>query len=227
MFLFMEVTVYSVNVCHQTYWLLPLPVLASHCRTQSHPAGILCGATECRSLSLHWPLMLYVLYSLPTQLTSCSAAVSCGKGCVVLHTQVTSVDLWGWAFLPVQERQEQLQLHCQSGDTELPLGLWCWGCAGSTEHRQVKDTLPCWEWLCTCSWWGWHQRRDSLAALDTLISSGTPWTRLLWVQSSEGRITVGRFMSWCSETMPYIWTWEKRSRSQVVKSMMLCLWCLS
>lgn len=150
----MEVTVYSVNVCHQTYWLLPLPVLASHCRTQSHPVGILCGATECRSLSAHWSLMLYVLCSLPAQLTSCSAAVSHGKGCVVPHTQITSVDLWGWAFLPVQEMQEHLERHCQSGGTERPLGLWCWGCAGSTEHRQVKDTHRGCAWLCTSSWWG-------------------------------------------------------------------------
>lgn len=173
MFLFMAVTVYSVNACHQTYWLLPLPVVASHRRTQSHPAGILRAATECRSLSAHRPLILYVLYLLPAQLTSCSAAVSHGKGCVVIHTQITSVDLWGWAFLPVQERQEQPLSEWRHWAPPGPavLGL-CW------QHRQVKDTHPCCQRLCTSSCWGWHQRRDSLEDLDTLISSGTPMNKV-------------------------------------------------
>lgn len=156
--------------------------------------------------SLHSDLWCFMFPSCTVNLLLCCC--SPGKGCVVPHTQMTSVGLRGCrgsCSYPVT-------------GSELPLGL-CWGCAGSTGHRQGRTPCPAVRGGTVLA----GPRGERMAALTPSSHLRHPWARSLWVHFSEGGIMEGRFMSWCSEPMPYIWTWERRCRGQVMKSMMLCL----
>lgn len=91
---------------------------------------ILHGATECECLSASC-LVLYVFCSLPMWLTSWSVADFHGRGCMVFHIWISSVDFWGEAFFPKIEKcwmQECLQLHCQiQKGIKLLVTQWCCG----------------------------------------------------------------------------------------------------
>lgn len=95
----MEVTVYTVNACHQTYCLVPSSVLSNNCRSSPVlPAMLLLLPGATKRLSASWCVVMDASSSFPTRLASWSVTGSRGRGCLLFHIWVSTIDFWGEAF---------------------------------------------------------------------------------------------------------------------------------